>query len=52
MKWLYLITSLITFGMAISGYETEKASILLAISSAAYICLDKVDQLKKDNNLK
>ena len=32
--------------------EIEKASILFLVSSAAYNCHDKIDQLKKENNLK
>lgn len=52
MKWLYLIVSLIAFGMLMCRYEIEKASILFLVSSAAYNCHDKIDQLKKENNLK
>ena len=51
MKWLYLIVSLIAFGMLMCRYEIEKASILFLVSSAAYNCHDILIDASAGNSL-
>ena len=52
MKWVYLIGYIVFFVMMMCGYEVEKTSILQLVCSVGYVILDRIDRLKKDNNLK
>ena len=52
MKWIYLIMAIICYAMLICGYEVEKSALLSFICSIAFVCLNKIDELKENNNLK